>query len=120
MSLPAEVEELIASLKRQIAALQAEVADAASRRSRSCGSARGERLLPLRFAARTEVGDRGREAPSVRPSRAPARGYGTSGFDLPLCALPRRDEGGVSRGGGVAPSIWRAHQGCGDLTQYPA
>jgi hypothetical protein len=27
MSLPAEVEELIASLKRQIAALQAEVAD---------------------------------------------------------------------------------------------
>src|SRR3977135_1692241 len=100
MSLPAEVEELIALLKRQILALQAEVADlrrqlgqdssnsskppstdgvkkkppsagelrakgppgrhvAASRRSRSCGWARGERLLPLRLAARTEVGGRG-------------------------------------------------------------
>src|ERR1700719_2108568 len=101
MNLPAEVEELIASLKRQIVALQAEVSDlrrqlgrdssnsskppssdgvkkkpriagslrgrsgkasggekghrgghvAAGRRSRSCGSVRGVRLLPLRFAA---------------------------------------------------------------------
>src|SRR5260370_2491433 len=76
-------------------------------------------MLPLRLAARTEVGDRDREAPSVRPSRAPARGYATSGLDLPLRALPRRDEGGVSRGSGLAHSIWRAHQGRGDLSQYP-
>src|SRR5258708_2463583 len=66
MSLPAEVEELIASLKRQIAALQSE------------------------------------------------------GADLRLRALRRRDEGGVSRGRGLAHSIWRAHQGRGDLSQYPA
>src|ERR1700684_3618769 len=129
MDVPAAVEELIASLKRQIAALQAEVADlrrqlgqdssnsskppssdglkkkpriagslrgrsgkasggqkghqggtlrqgvggakgppgrpvGAGRRCRSCGSARDERLLPLRLVARTAVGDRGREAPS--------------------------------------------------------
>src|ERR1700691_4848367 len=101
MNLPAEMEELIASLKRQIVALQAEVADfrrqlgqdssnsskppssdgvkkkpriagslrgrsgkasggqkghpgghvAAGRRSRSRGSARGVRVLPLRLVA---------------------------------------------------------------------
>src|SRR5258708_4073281 len=117
MSLPAEVEELIASLKRQIAALQAEVADLRRQlgqdssnsskppssdglkkkpriagslrgrsgkasggqkghkggtlrqvRSRSCGWARGQLLVPLPFAARTQVGDRGRGGPRCGPS----------------------------------------------------
>jgi hypothetical protein len=77
-------------------------------------------MRAVRFVSRCEVGDRDREAPSVRYSRAPAAGHGTSGHDLPLRALPRRDQGGVSRGGGLADPIWRAHQGRGDLSQHPA
>ena len=34
--------------------------------------------------------------------------------------LPRRDQGGVSRWRGLGRPIWRAHQGGGGLSQYPA
>ena len=170
MALPAEVEELIASLRREIAALRAEVAElrrrlgldssnsskppssdglkkkprisgslrgrsgkpsggpegpprrhvAASRRSRSTwfGTRRARAAIAVR--ARSEGGDRGREAPSVRSSRAPAPGHGTSGLDLSLRELPRRDEGGVSRRRGLAGPIWRTPQGGGGLSQHPA
>ena len=170
MAIPAEVTDLIASLRAEILALRAEKAElrrrldlnssnsskppssdglrkkpriagslrgrsgkpsggqkghagrhvAASERSRRRRSARGLRLRALRFVSRCEVGDRDREAAGVRYSRAPVAGHGTSGHDLPLRALPRRDEGGFSRGGRLADTIWRAHQGGGDLSQCPA
>ena len=83
--------------------------------------ARGLRLRAIAVRlSRPNSAIGGRKAAGVRSSRAPAAGDRTSSLDLPLRALPRRDEGGVSRRRGLAGPIWRAHQGGGDLSQRPA
>ncbi len=71
---------------------------------------------PLRFASRSEVGGPDREAPGVRPCRAAAHGHRTSGCDLPLRPLPRRNAGGRF------PRAWSRRpnmaSGCGRRAVY--
>jgi hypothetical protein len=165
----AELDELIASLKRQIAVLQAEVADlrrqlgqdssnsskppssdGLKKKPRIAGSLRGR-------SGKASGGQKGHQGGTFRQAADPdhvvrheasacchccsplepksaIRIEKRQVFDLPerplvvtehqasiyRCgALPRRDQGGVSGESGLAHSIWRAHQGRGDLSQYP-
>jgi Family of unknown function (DUF6444)/Transposase IS66 family len=161
MRLPAEVEELIASLRLQIAALEAEGADLRRRlgqdssnsskppssdglgkKPRNAGSLRdasgkasggqkGHKGGTLRQVADPDCVVRHeacvcrhchsplepKSAPRVEARqgsrrargstfRTPAHGHGTSGLDLPLRALPGREQGAVSPNAVVSPHAY--------------
>ena len=83
-------------------------------------AAHGERLSVLPRRPDRGDADGGGEAAGVRSARATDRGHRTSGLDLFLRGLRRRDESRFSRRSRRAGAVRRAHPGGGGLSQRPA